>query len=421
MPPLARPATPHSLHSWWSDRNPLGATISIHAAAKPLIKLMYHEQVRSFIKKNRGIPLSGTTMEICLSYLAFKYISPITKGAILKELNNRLESEAESHVAVQSLVIDEYLVEEMLALSNAGARRSTCNILAALASSSETTPSAKVCTQLVSFLSAEDSKLRRTAVYALSKLSSRRSGAQAVSQTQVLEHVPALLNPADIETRTSTSEMLGNLAFHNCLAMVQSGLELCKQIMPLTSQEDEHVRETAVVALSKIGLRIADALDDLEILKYFAAYLDSANPRLRESTCSILGNISVHGSSPLALLGVAPYVQIVSLLRDDTRNVQRKALYALSKMTHWFHGAQAVIDAKILEYVPDILDWSDAQAREWTCEMLGNLAYHGHISVLNLDSLLPAGTTQFTSITKTSVFERVKYLHSRRAAAHPLA
>ncbi|KAJ7854167.1 hypothetical protein B0H14DRAFT_3865585 [Mycena olivaceomarginata] len=131
MPPLARPATPHSLHSWWSDRNPLGATISIHAAAKPLMKLLYHEQVRSFIKKNRGIPLSGTTMEICLSYLAFKYISPITKGAILKELNNRLESEAESHIAVQSLVLDEYLVEEMLALSNAGARRSTCNILAA--------------------------------------------------------------------------------------------------------------------------------------------------------------------------------------------------------------------------------------------------------------------------------------------------
>lgn len=83
----------------------------------------------------------------------------------------------------------------------------------------------------------------------------------------------------------------------------------------VSSQEDEHVRETAVVALSKIGLRIADALDDLEILKYFASYLDSANPRLRESTCSILGNISVDGSSPLALLGVAPYVQIVSLLR----------------------------------------------------------------------------------------------------------
>ncbi|KAJ7030489.1 hypothetical protein C8F04DRAFT_1263788 [Mycena alexandri] len=154
---------------------------------------MSHEQVRSFIKKNRGIPLSGPTIETCLSYLAFKYISPITKAVILKELNNRLESEQESHTAVKSLVLDGYLVEEMLALSNAGARRSTCNILASLASSSsETTPSATVCAQLVSFLSAEDkSKLRRTAVYALSKLRSQRAGAQVVAQTHT-ERVPAL-------------------------------------------------------------------------------------------------------------------------------------------------------------------------------------------------------------------------------------
>ncbi|KAJ7024649.1 hypothetical protein C8F04DRAFT_1192173 [Mycena alexandri] len=149
------------------------------------------------------------------------------------------------------------------------------------------------------------------------------------------------------------------------------------------NQEDEDIsRPYGEILRSfrfQIGLHIADALDDLEILKYFAAYLHSTDPRLRELACTILGNISVHGSSPLALLDVAPYIQIVSLLQDDTGKVQRKALSALSKMTHWFHGAQAVIDAKTLEYVPDIRDSADAQAREWTCEMLGNLAYHGHI------------------------------------------
>ncbi|KAJ7617586.1 hypothetical protein DFH06DRAFT_100253 [Mycena polygramma] len=65
----SRPPTPQSTHSWWSDRNSIGPTISIHAAAKPLMRLMYHEQVRSFVRNNRDIPLSWATMEICFSYL----------------------------------------------------------------------------------------------------------------------------------------------------------------------------------------------------------------------------------------------------------------------------------------------------------------------------------------------------------------
>jgi hypothetical protein len=65
-----RPPAPQSTYSWWSDRNSVGPTISIHAMAKPLIRLMYHSQVRTFIKKNRGIALSEATMQICFSYLA---------------------------------------------------------------------------------------------------------------------------------------------------------------------------------------------------------------------------------------------------------------------------------------------------------------------------------------------------------------
>ncbi|KAJ7611366.1 hypothetical protein DFH06DRAFT_1244904 [Mycena polygramma] len=72
MPPLTRT---ESLHSWWSDSNLLGPTISIHAAAKPLMKLMYHRQVRSFVEKKSLIQLSGATMDLCCSYLAFKYIA----------------------------------------------------------------------------------------------------------------------------------------------------------------------------------------------------------------------------------------------------------------------------------------------------------------------------------------------------------
>ncbi|KAF7350056.1 hypothetical protein MVEN_01307300 [Mycena venus] len=37
MPPLSRFETLPSIHSWWSDSNPPGATMSLHAVAKPLM------------------------------------------------------------------------------------------------------------------------------------------------------------------------------------------------------------------------------------------------------------------------------------------------------------------------------------------------------------------------------------------------
>jgi hypothetical protein len=74
MPPLARQLTPQSVHSWWSDSNPPGATISLHAAAKPLMRLMYHRQAMRFIEDNFGIPLSQESLDIYVSYLA--YIRP---------------------------------------------------------------------------------------------------------------------------------------------------------------------------------------------------------------------------------------------------------------------------------------------------------------------------------------------------------
>jgi hypothetical protein len=68
MPPLTHQDT---LQSWWSDNPGLqGPTINLHAVAHPFLRLAYRLQVRAFIKQNRGILLSGMTMDIYSSYLA---------------------------------------------------------------------------------------------------------------------------------------------------------------------------------------------------------------------------------------------------------------------------------------------------------------------------------------------------------------
>ncbi|KAJ7494041.1 hypothetical protein FB451DRAFT_450751 [Mycena latifolia] len=102
MPPLTRQRTLESVLSWWSDSNPSGATINLHAVTKPLMMLMYHRQALGFVKRNHGLPLSPETLEIYWSYLSWKYVSTSTKLAILEELKTRAGSEEDAHVLIHS-------------------------------------------------------------------------------------------------------------------------------------------------------------------------------------------------------------------------------------------------------------------------------------------------------------------------------
>jgi hypothetical protein len=74
MPHLTRQNTLASVQSWWTDSNSLlryGPTINLHAAAKPLMKLMYHRQAKGFIRENKGRALSTEMVEIYMSYLPY--------------------------------------------------------------------------------------------------------------------------------------------------------------------------------------------------------------------------------------------------------------------------------------------------------------------------------------------------------------
>ncbi|KAJ7494084.1 hypothetical protein FB451DRAFT_1551287, partial [Mycena latifolia] len=80
MPPLTRQRTLESVLSWWSDSNPGGATINLHAAAKPLMKLLYHREALAFVKRNQGVPLTTETVEIYSSYLFESDVNDVALG-----------------------------------------------------------------------------------------------------------------------------------------------------------------------------------------------------------------------------------------------------------------------------------------------------------------------------------------------------
>ncbi|KAJ6453362.1 hypothetical protein C8R45DRAFT_945197 [Mycena sanguinolenta] len=70
MPPLTRQRTLESVLSWWSDSNLIGPNLDLHAAAKPLMRLLYHRAVLKFIANPRDV-LTRDDVDIYCSYLAY--------------------------------------------------------------------------------------------------------------------------------------------------------------------------------------------------------------------------------------------------------------------------------------------------------------------------------------------------------------
>jgi hypothetical protein len=56
--------------------------------------------------------------------------------------------------------------------------------------------------------------------------------------------------------------------------------------------------------------------------------------------------------------------------------VIQSAVQTLHRISGLSEGAQAAVDANVLEYVPKLLESANAQVRKWTCDMLEALARH---------------------------------------------
>ncbi|KAJ7611548.1 armadillo-type protein [Mycena polygramma] len=228
------------------------------------------------------------------------------------------------------------------------------------------------------FISESDSGTRRRAIQTLSQLSYWPEGAEAAAQAGVLEYFPDLLNSSDVEVRGWTCGFLGNLAFHGSISAVELGIELCTQAISILSDEDSHVRDCAILALSKLH-RCPGGMGEVAwhpaILKHFVVHLDSSDARIRRFTCSMLGDLAVFQSAALAMFDFEPCIRLAGMLKDTDDDVQHWAVYALSKLSRW-PGAARAIEAEALHHIPALLESSDTDIQTWTCEIVANLAIH---------------------------------------------
>ncbi|KAF8196794.1 armadillo-type protein [Mycena galopus ATCC 62051] len=254
MQPLTRQDSRPSIYSWWSDSNPglRGPTINLHAAAKPLMKWMYHRQALDIIRKGRGSALSVPTLEIYSSYFPLDYVSWATKAAILSELASRTwSSEVEARAVVDSPVL--LHVAQMLGSPDPGVRISSCGLLGNLLrfeSVASTVWELTPCEQLVSLLGDKHLGVIEEAAYVLCELSKSVAGAQAIVNAKATD-LSVLLELPNPETLRRTCDLVGRLASHHSIA--PATLKLCVRIVPLLGNEDSSVIEWAVYALSEIA------------------------------------------------------------------------------------------------------------------------------------------------------------------------
>ncbi|KAF8181122.1 armadillo-type protein [Mycena galopus ATCC 62051] len=239
MPPLTRQGTDHS---WWSDSNSVlkyGPTINIHAAAKPLIKLMYHQQVLSFFKKySRYSTLGRKPGDLWklprVRYLSvllgpadqsyrYKYLASATRSVILSELDRRVESVDEADRVVNSVVFDQLM--DLMKADNANVRRSTCWVVGGLAMHESTAVAVlglHPCQRLVALLRDPNVQVIKAAIYAICQIAQWQDGTNAAIDAKILDHLMQFLGLPDSNVRALTLWTFTGLAMHSPMAVLGS-------------------------------------------------------------------------------------------------------------------------------------------------------------------------------------------------------
>ncbi|KAJ7450961.1 armadillo-type protein [Mycena galericulata] len=309
MPPLTRQPTRQSIFSWWSDSNPTGATINLHAAAKPLMRLLYHRQAMSFVKRNHDKLLSSEMIDIYASYIGWKYVSPSTKAMIMKELNYQVLLWDDARPRVASL-------------------------------------GSGLIDLLVSVLDENNIDIVEYAVDTLSHISIDLVDARAVINAGALDFVTKLLKSPRAVVRISMCSLLANLGSYESTAVAVVCVGACIKLVALLREDDVDVIESAIFALSHIANSLdgARAVINAGVLDFVTKLLESSSAEVRGQTSRLVARLA-HKSTMPDILAAQLCAPLVALLRDNDQYCSENAADALAQIRLWPAGARAIANA----------------------------------------------------------------------------
>ncbi|KAJ6563032.1 armadillo-type protein [Mycena vulgaris] len=419
MPPLTRQRTFESIHSWWSDSNPSGPAFPLHAAAKPFMRWMYHRQAVDFIDKNREIPLSGPTLEICASYLSYKYVSASTKLAILVELNTRVESEGDALTVLNSDVLE--CLAELVESSNAktelhSAAKSLMQVLyysrvVDFIERNRDNPLSTDTLKIYSKYLGDTYNSSSTTTAILVNLRDRaRSEDQAhvLLQSAVVDSVLNLFKSPEDVIRTWVLRILESLAEHMSTAtalskrlvlILRSVYPWASSLLPfrISTTEDIQVLRYAISVLARVtrSLDGEHAAMDVKVLDYLVEILAMDEPEDDALGWRMEQLVSHHS------IAAATYEKMVAVLLSKYAppKVVEILSRALSPLATSLDGAHAVLNSETLNHLAELVQSPHTQVRKWTCQMIGNLARHD-VTAMHVSGRGPCG--QLVSLLRDS-------------------
>ncbi|KAJ6517122.1 armadillo-type protein, partial [Mycena vulgaris] len=116
-----------------------------------------------------------------------------------------------------------------------------------------------------------------------------------------------------------------------------------------------------------------DALDK-DVLQHVMELFKSPQDVVRKWACAVVGQLSSHETTLPVVLAVKLCTQLVSLLSDESLVAAESAVAALYVISRSPEGAQAVVDAHVLDCVAKLLESPSILVCRWTCKMLAELA-----------------------------------------------
>ncbi|KAJ7633681.1 armadillo-type protein [Mycena polygramma] len=127
----------------------------------------------------------------------------------------------------------------------------------------------------------------------------------------------------------------------------------------------------------------------VKVLDYLLQLLDSNDHHTQKWTLLLIGQLANREGS-VEILKIRPSEQLVLLSNSDDIPMQQSAVYALSMISQWPKGPRAVLYAGALNYASKLLNSADVDTRAWTCAMIGNIAQHELLPLVGLAPELPA-------------------------------
>ncbi|KAF7369638.1 hypothetical protein MVEN_00294800 [Mycena venus] len=239
---------------------------------------------------------------------------------------------------------------------------------------------ANPCQKLIALLQDSDSDAIEPAINALSWISESPEGAQAVLDAGINDIFDQLLESSNTDVLMWICSLIGNLARLPPMVPALWEGNRCKILMELSRNDMASIGRNAVVralALIAYWTKGAAAIVDAETLQQLDDFVQSPIAGVRGWTCVILQNLALHEPTLTYLLSTNSCARLVQLLRDPDIDVIESAMRALVFIASHSDGAVAMCGAGATHIIDLLLESSESDIRNWTCNLLGNLARFG--------------------------------------------